>query len=234
MPVTPKFLAARQEEQRNRLIAHLPQPPALDFPVRRPPGRWARLLSWLRCPTSKVRVPICHLTERHRLELTFAQNAFFTDLAPTLGDVQLFLWRLSPLFMRPDGTFPNAPQGSIRNSRIAIRNSARLRRHLARYIPHIDLHCAETVIQSYLATTAQDFQGGEDTPAGSRVRSRLLPDTNYFDDLTDYVMATWHMTRAEVLDTPRALLFQLHRNQILREPEGHLKVFAPSDRFLAS
>jgi len=228
MPVTPQFIAARQQEHRNRLIAHLPQPPALLFPIRRPTAFWPRLWSFLRCPQSHIRVNIVHLTERHRLELTFVQNAFFTGQNALLGDVQLFLWRLHPFFSRPDGTRPNQV-----HSVHLQRDSHRARRRIARLIPLIDLHAAEIIIHSYLATTAQDFQSSDDTPTGSRVRSRLLPETCYFDDLCDYLMQTWHMTRAEVLDTPRALLFQLHRNRLLREPDGHLNVFAPSDRLLA-
>lgn len=230
--ITPAFLAAREAEQRNRLLAYLPYPAALRLPYLRPARGWRRLWSYLRHPASHVVCPIVHLTERHRLELTLVGNAFFAGLDPLLGDVQYFLWRLHPAFCRPDGSCPNRPRfdHGPQDRRLAHR----VRRHLARRIPHVDLFAAERIIRDYIASTAQDRQTAVNTSNRSGYRSPLLPDPNSWDDLCDYAMATWHMTRDEVLDTPRALLFQLHRNRLLCTPGGEIEVFSPSDRLLSA
>lgn len=231
--ISPAFFAAREAEHRNRLLAHLPYPPILCLPILRPARGWRRFWSFLCHPAPHVLCPIVHLTERHRLELTFAGNAFFTGQNPLLGDVQLFLWRLHPAFFRPDGSCPNHQRHDPRGP-LDLSHGRRARRQLARRIPHVDLFAAERIIQAYIATTGQDQQTSIPESNHTGYRSPLLPDPNYWDDLLDYAMETWGMTRDEVLDTPRALIFQLHRNRLLHSPDGHLDVFSPSDRLLSA
>ena len=226
--ISPAFFAARETEQRQRLLAYLPFPAPLRLPVLRPARGWRRLWSWVRHPAPQIVCPIVHLTERHRLELTVAGNAFFTGQDPLLGDVQIFLWRLHPAFFRPDGSHPNQPHQTLPG------DGRKARQALARHIPRVDLFAAERIIRAYIAQTAQDRQTSTNTSNRSGYRSPLLPDPNSWDDLCDYAMATWHMSRDEALDTPRALLFQLHRNRLLCTPEGELEVFAPSDRLLSA
>jgi hypothetical protein len=117
MSPTPEFQAARRAEQRRRLLTHLGLAEPITLPLLHRPGLVAR-------------ISLVPLTERHRLELHLAGNAFFTGRAPLLGDVIQFLWRLSPHFRRPDGTYPNQP---ARGGWLARLRSALERRALAHH-----------------------------------------------------------------------------------------------------
>lgn len=214
MPVTPAFLAARRTEQRRRLLAHLRLSPALRIPFRS--GR----VSFL--------VPQCALTERHRLELIAAANAFFTGRQPLLGDIFQFLWRSHPHFLRPGGTLPNSPG---RSGWWAQFRALYERRALLAHVRRCDLFAAAAAIRARLAEVEQDAPG-EAGETGHR--SAAAPDHNYFDSLVDVLGRTYHYTPEEILDLPRALVHQLSRAQLLTTPDGEISVFAPSDALLSS
>ncbi len=234
MPVNPHFLAARAREQSNRIIAHLPRPEALLLPLHPAPaaGFIRRMCSAFRRPVAALSWPIVHFTNRHRLELGYAGNAFLDSTAPLLGDVQAWLWRLHPLFLRPSGELPNRRQpggpmvfASARECRAALR----IRRQLIALAPRMDLFAAEHVIRSYAATVSQDAQ----RDITREHVGRAAPEPNYYDDLLAYAEDRWRMSRDEALDTPTARLFQRLRNELLNSPNGILKVSAPSDALLA-
>lgn len=227
MPVTPQFLAARAAEHQQRLITYLPRPPALRLPIHRPRG-WRRLLRKLRYPWPSLVCPVVHLTERHCLELRVTANALLTDRAPLLGDVQKFLWRLHPWFFRPDGTFPNLAAGAPRPS---YRQARRALRRLVRLVPLVDLFAAEIELNRFIAATQQDLQPPADAQP---VRSRIRPEPCYYDSLAEGALRAWNLTPAQVLDLPRALVFQLQRNALLRDPSEADLVTAPSDALLSA
>jgi len=214
MPVNPAFLAARRTEQRRRLLAHLRIAPALRIPFRS--GRVFFL------------VPQCALTERHRLELIAAANAFFTGRQPLLGDVYQFLWRCHPHFLRPDGTLPNSPG---RSGWWAQFRALYERRALLAHVRRCDLFAAAAAIRARLAEVEQDAPGDAHETGH---RSAAAPDHNYFDSLIDVLGRTHHYTPDEILDLPRALVHQLTRAQLLATSEGEISVFAPSDALLSS
>ena len=232
MPINDKFLAARAAERGRRLITYLPHPPALRLPLAWPDGFWGRLGRLLR--GSHLLTVLAHYTERQRIELFFACNAFLTGLPPTHGDVQYFLWRLHPDFIRPDGELPNRrhPGQPPRYATPAeVKRSLRILRSIERLVPLVDLAPATGTIRGFLAGSEQDRQGATDATV---TVSRVAPEPNPWDDLCEYFGRDYGLTRDEVLDSPRAWLFQLHRSHVLRtDPEGDLKIFAPSDDFLA-
>lgn len=215
MPITPAFLAARHAEQRRRLLAHLRLAPALVIPFR--------------CGRVKFLVPQRPLTERHRLELITAANAFFTGRAPLLGDVFQFLWRCHPSFLRPDGTLPGRPRAGW-----AARLRSRFeRRALLAHVRRCHLFAAAEAITARLAEVEQDAPSQDFATVG-QTRSAAAPDWNYFDGLVDVLARTYHLTPDEILDLPRALVHQLARNTTLGSPDGELAVFAPSDALLSA
>ena len=217
MPINQNFLAARATEQRRRLLVHLGFCPPLAIPFRA--GR-VRFL-----------VPQVHLTERHRLELITARNAFFTGLQPLLGDVFMLLWRLHPQFLRPDGTQPNQPPHRCTAHWLARLHASLARRLLLRQVRRCDLFGAADALRARLAEAEQDA-GAPATGPGHR--SAAAPDWNYFDGLVDVLGRTYHYTPDQILDLPRALVHQLARNATLSGPEGECAVFAPSDSLLSA
>jgi hypothetical protein len=239
MPVNAAFLQARAAEQANRLVAHLPHPPALRLPLR-VTGFWRRAWLLLRYRGRVVRlpsgvlalvVPIVHFTNRHRLELGWASNALLTSRAPLLGDIQRFLWRLHPWFIRPDGELPNQrrPGGvPVFAGLLARRRSARELRGIIRLGRLVDLPSAELVLRRHLCAVEQDRQAGGESRLG-----RVAPEPNFFDNLIGHCARAWGMGRDEALDTPATRLYQRARDELLCSPGGHMEVFAPSDELLA-
>jgi len=232
MPINDKFRAARAAERGRRLITYLPHPPALWLPLAWPAGFWGRLFRLFR--GSHLLVTVSHFTERQRIELFFARNAFLTGLPPTHGDVQYFLWRLHPDFIRPDGELPNRrhPGQPPRYATSAeTKRSFRMRRRISRLGPQVDLGAAVRIISGFLAAAEQDRQGATDA---TEAASLVAPEHFAWDDLCEHFCRDYGLTRDEVLDYPRAWLFQLHRSHVLRtDPEGELKIFAPSDELLS-
>ena len=216
MPINPAFLAARRTEQLRRLLAHqrLAEPITIAFRSRR----------------VAFSIPQCALTERHRVELVFARNSFFTGLQPLLGDVFQFLWRCHPLFFRPDGTFPNH-RGPV--SWWLRFRACYTRRTLLAHVRRCDLVSAAGAIRARLAEVEQDALGAP-LEENAQARSPLAPDFNYFDSLVDSLGVRYGYTPDEILDLPRALVHQLARNHALSSEDGELLVFAPSDQLLSS
>jgi hypothetical protein len=173
------------------------------------------------------------LTERHRLELHLAGNAFFTGRAPLLGDVIQFLWRLSPHFRRPDGTYPNQP---ARGGWLARLRSALERRALAQAVRRCDLFAADQAIAEWLNATGQDEPGApcaeDSTP--QKPRSPLAPQHCFADELVETFAARYQLPPAAVLDLPVALVNQLLRARLIHTEDGELALFAPSDSLLSS
>ena len=218
MSPTPEFQSARRAEQRRRLLTHLGLAEPINLPQLHRPGLVAR-------------IALVPLTERHRLELHLAGNAFFTGRAPLLGDVVQFLWRLSPHFRRPDGSFPNSPH---RSGWLAGLRSRLERRVLAGAVRKCDLFAAERVICAWIESAAQDEPGtpcAEDSPTPGR-RSTISPQHCYADELVESFASRYQLTPAAVLDLPIALVNQLLRARLIHTEDGDLALFAPSDSLL--
>jgi hypothetical protein len=220
MSPTPEFKAARRAEQRRRLLTHLGLAEPITLPLLHRPGLVAR-------------ISLVPLTERHRLELHLAGNAFFTGRAPLLGDVIQFLWRLSPHFRRPDGTYPNQP---ARGGWLARLRSALERRALAQAVRRCDLFAADRAITTWLMAAGQDEPGApcaEDSATPAR-RSHLAPQHCFADELVEAFAARYQLAPATVLDLPVALVNQLLRARLIHTEDGELALFAPSDSLLSS
>ena len=225
MPINDKFLAAREQEMRNRYMAHL----KLAHPIE------LRMLPDGDRATTRM-IP---LTERHRVEMRFIRNAFFTGTAPLLGDVFLFLWRLNPDFCRPTPARAWAVRELVRKSfhfqrlwfALGTWRSAAAHRRLTRLVRRCDLFAAEEAIYAWLGIAEQDAPG---VPTDEPLRaSRIKPQSCYPDHLVEYCTHKYNMSPTAILDAPCALLYQLYRAHILSLPDGELEVFAPSDRLLS-
>ena len=216
--MNPDFHAARVAEQRRRLLTHAGLAEPLTLPLRSRPGCTAR-------------VALVPLTERHRLELSLAGNAFFCARAPLLGDVLQFLWRLNPAFRRPAGTCPNLPPTDAGRSPLRTRLRAWLARAaLARAVRRVDLFAAELAIRAWLETTAQDTLGDAGPGDGfALARSAAAPAHCFADELVEYFARTYGLAPAAILDLPVMLVHQLLRARALGQEDGDLAVFAPSD-----
>lgn len=227
MPLNEPFLAARAAEHANRLLTHLGLAAPLVLPLRRP-RRFRRAFA----------VPQRLLTERMRLELILAQNAFFTARRPLLGDVFNVLWRLHPEFRRPHplrvGLVRDLGARRFRLLRLwrafGSLRTARAHRWLSRHVAACDLFAAEKLIVDRLALAEQDAPGAPWEPGR---HSAVAPPFCYFDDLAVHLARSYGVPVAAALDLPRALVHQLWRAEQLAQPDGELNVFAPSDRLLA-
>ena len=227
MPVNPQFLAARDREQAHRLMAHLSLAPAVRLVWRR-----TRREFWLRM------VP---LTERARLELALAGSAFFCDQPVLLGDVFVLLWRLSPAFRRPLPGREGAVSGLGRKRFRFLRlwwalgslRAAAAHRYLSAVVARCDLFAAETALLDWLAVAEQDAPG-VDVAAARRTFSAARPQRCYPDMVTEFFAERYHLSRADILDAPVAVLHQIYRASVLTGPDGDMEVFAPSDRLLAT
>jgi hypothetical protein len=208
MPVNAKFLAARAAEQRNRLIAYLPGP----APV--------------------CGVMIRHLTPRAAAELSLAGNAFAASTPPLRADVFQFLWRLHPAFERPRRIAPGATL--LRSVRAYGFRAGLARWRLARYVHRYSLPGAIAEIRAYLSTVYQDAPGDDD-PGTRAARSLVRPPMCWVDNYTlHFLRILPGLTPETMVDVPLARLFQLDREHRLRQPDGELNVFDPSDRLLSA
>lgn len=228
MPVNPRFLAARAAESRQRDLAHL------------------RALCWVPLKRHGViftRSPIVPLTRRHRIELTLANNAFFGPQPHLLGDVFLFLWRLHPHYRAPRfGRESVIAQLDLKRARffrlwfaLGSHRSAALHRRLTRCVRRCDLRAAVASIHAFFDVTYQDAPG-EDTGKnhdGVCRRSAIAPARQASDNRLDWLMSTYRMSHEEALDFPIALEHQLYREREFNEPDGELRIFAPSDLLLS-
>jgi hypothetical protein len=230
MPVNPQFLAARAAEHRNRLLTHVGLAEPLEIPFRFPHSAF-------RLQPSAFRIPQLLLTERMRLELQLAGNAFVTGREPLLGDVFVALWRLHPEFCRPRpgrlAAIRHLDRGGLRFARLWYAygswRAARVHRWLSRCVARCDLFAATELIRERFAIADQDAPGA---PLEATYRSPVAPGFCYYDDLVEYFATTYHLAPAAVLDLPRALIHQLYRTRQLSQPDGELAVFAPSDSLL--
>ncbi|MBC7367563.1 MAG: hypothetical protein H7343_12280 [Undibacterium sp.] len=224
MPVNAKFLAARASEHRRRLLTHM----GLAEPITLP----------LRSGRASARVRVVPLTERHRIELALAGNAFFSGRAPLLGDVFIFLWRLSPDFRKPRPAFAPLVAGLDRKHCKFLRlwlalgsfRAAMAHRALAQAVRHCDLFSAEAALLLWLRHTAQDELGESADGEGKIIaRSPAAPAHCYADGLADVLARSYHLRPADALDLPVAMVNQLMRAAALSQAEGECAVFAPSD-----
>lgn len=219
MPVNEKFLQARAAEQRNRATTHLPLPPPFRVPLR---------------AGDFYRVDQVHYTERLRLEFVLLGNPLLLpgEHAASLDQVLQVLWRLHPLFYRRSTrSFPNLtgqPLATLWLRLESWRESRRLRRVLARSALALTVH----QLRARLRAADQDEPAADGEP-GEAAPSPAAPPVNQWDDLADYYSRLWSVPPGYVLDMPRALLWQLHRNRLLAQPEGELLVIDPSDSLLA-
>jgi hypothetical protein len=238
MPVNPVFLAAREQEQRNRMLTYLPWPVPLRLKTKPPKGFGPNLRRRVGLWPSSVLFPICHFTERHLMELNLISNAFMSGSPAIFGDIQQFLWRLSPWFMRPDGELANrrTPGQQKVFATFGQRFCAlREQRRIARTVPTLHLFAAELAISGYLAMTIQDAPsaGGDDKASKSGARRGMAcPPFNAYDSLTRFCTDDLNLEASAFLDYPRAMIFQLYRARLLSEPDGILLVSDPSDRLL--
>lgn len=224
MPINPQFLAARAKEQSARLLTYLPWPRPIVVTLRSR-GGW---LSWW--PRNPVTSPVVHFTERHHVELTFAQNAFVIGARPLRGDVFQFLWRLHPEFMRPDGTLAN--QGHRRATWCERRRARRVQKALHRAARLCDLDHTAIALRAYLSAVELDANAYIADEKPRKRRGLAVAPHNYFDDYTEYMARTYGLTPEAAMDMPRALSFQWQRQRaLLAEPEF---VSDPSDELLAS
>lgn len=217
MPLNPQFLAARAAEQRQRFLTHLTLPPPFRLPTR----------------SGVAVIQLAHYTERHHLELQLVGNplahAAPCPADPTSARAALFqfLWRQHPLFYRPsDDTFPNrrSAPGWATPLRAWLAYRAVARAVRAALLPLAYAEAARIV-----ATSEQDLPAEPlDAPPAP-----AAPPRHRTDDLVDYVSTQWHIPPRDVLDYPRALLWQLHRNRLLAQPDGAEYVIDPSDALLA-
>lgn len=219
MPVNEKFLQARAAEQRQRATTHLPLPPPFRVPLR---------------AGDFYRVDQVHYTERLRLEFVLLGNPLLLpgEHAASLDQVLQVLWRLHPLFYRRSTrSFPNLagqPLATLWLRFESWRESRRLRRVLARSALALTVH----QLRARLRAADQDEPASDGEP-GEALPSPAAPPVNQWDDLADYYSRLWSVPPGYVLDMPRALLWQLHRNRLLAQPEGELLVIDPSDSLLA-
>jgi hypothetical protein len=185
MRYPPEIQAALDDEQRSRLLAYLP------------------------CAPDLLGCPVVHFTPRIRLELELADNAFLAGREPRAVDVFALLWRLHPLFRRPDGTMPNARRPRSRSPLLRLR-SLRARRRIARKTRLLLLPLAAALIASYLSAVFRDRPAG--TLSEHEPRSLIpKPAPHWLDDLTDYFAARYGWSIDAILDTPQPLLLQLWR-----------------------
>jgi hypothetical protein len=234
MPINKVFLAAREIEQRNRLITYLPWPAPLRIATRPPRGLlgWLIRLAGLR-PASRV-FPIRHLTERHLMELRTVGNAFVVGGGVRPVYIALFLWRLHPLFIRPDGELPNRRTSSERAYATAGQRLAawRARRQIARWVKELLIGDAVRVITDYIEVTQQDApDDGDDVPKKGG-RGAACPPFNTWDGLVTFCAERFHFDPLGVLDLPRSLIFQSYRHHLLQQPDGALMVCDRSDKYL--
>jgi hypothetical protein len=224
MPINPKFLEAREREQRNRVLAHILPQTLLRIPLRHG-GEFA--------------APMQPLTERTRLELSLAGNAFFAGRAPLLGDVFMLLWRHHPEFCRPQ-LDRAAFAADLRTKRLRFLRlwfafgsfaAAVANRHLASLVRRCDLPGATRALHAWLATADQDAE--EAAPDGTH-RSRLAPPPCWPDQLVAYFTAHCHLTPQEALDLPVAVVNQHFRHRALSAPDGEINVIDPSDALLGA
>lgn len=208
MPVNEKFLAARAAEQRNRLIAYLPGPePVCGVLIR-------------------------HLTPRASAELSIAGNAFAVGGVPSLGDVFQFLWRLHPAFARPHRILRGRRVWQLVAAYGLRTGLARAR--LASQVRRLVLADAVREIEAYLAAVNQD-RPPQDVKAKNKPVSRVTPPPCWLDNFALHFSGLIpNLSPDAVIDLPLARLFQLEREHRLRQPEGELDVFDPSDALLSA
>ena len=231
MPINEKFLTARAAERRHRLLTHLGLPQLVELPLR---GGGA------------CRVPQVLSTERILLELRLAGSPFLAGRAPLLGDVFLWLWRHHPEFARPIPERAHLLRGLDRVPRLlrlpllwaayGSLRTARLHRWLSARVAACDLFAAERIVRERWQTAEQDAPAAECAEPGARraAPSPLLPEFCPVDDVVDWLCSRYHLTPAQTLDLPRALVNQLWRNRQLAQPDGELAVIAPSDALLSA
>lgn len=144
-------------------------------------------------------------TPRHRLELELAGNAWLVGGLPAPAHTFQFLWRLHPLFRRPDGSFPN--QRSALGARPSASASAAAREHLAARAIHFPLSVCTLAIRPFLEAALQD------RPARTLSDPPPLyqPAPHWLDDLVDYYAHRYGWHYARIMDTPLALLYQWWR-----------------------
>lgn len=232
------YHTARSAEIRNRLITYLPTPAPVALLLRAPTFRFlrgVRLGLWRAHTGGFVRVPLVHFTLRHRAELSLTENALLTARPPEAADVFQFLWRLHPWFMRPGSILAN--QGHRRATASEARHARRIRARLIRTVAALDIPLAVLVLRAWLSIAWQDEPSADyDLSAGESGHAApdRAPPVNIIDDYCDYFLRSYGLTRADVLDSPQAWLFQLHRNRTLAEPDGADRVIDPSSALLSS
>lgn len=214
-----KYEHARARERVYRMLSHLHVAPLLEIPMLNPRLRW--------------RIQLTPLTERKRLELVLAANAFFNGRAPLLGDVFVFLWRLHPHYTAPRAerraVIDDLPHRRFRLLRLwwafGSLKTALIHRSLTAKVQRCDLFGAATAIREFLADAEQDAPTSE----SEDVQSTCAPQRCHADELCAYFMKYYHMTHAEVMDAPCALLNQIYRSEQLNRPNGEVLVMDRSE-----
>jgi hypothetical protein len=234
--ISPEYHRARAAEIRNRLITYLPAPPPLTLLLRPPRYRFLASLRrglWQARTGGLATLPLCHFTLRHRAELSLVANAVLGTATPREGDIFQFLWRLHPWFMRPENLLAN--QGHRMATPREQRHALATRRRLLRLTPQLDLPAATILLRAWLGTAQQDEPATAFDLSGppSPLSHFHAPAINHLDDLSDYFIRTYGLRRDEVLDSPQAWLYQLHRNKLLAEPDGPERVIDPSTALLS-
>lgn len=137
-----------------------------------------RLVAYLSYGRPVLGRVLAQLTWRHVIELSLAQNAFFTGSRATREDVIELLWRLDPWFLRPTGEMPNLPLGAHRPGRAAV---AFRRFVLQARFRRCDLQSVEFALLEWLTAHWQDQACDADDAAGSKMVSSLAARLNWFD-----------------------------------------------------
>jgi hypothetical protein len=158
--------------------------------------------------------PVVNLTWRHCEELALCQSPFLTKRPADRDDLFLFLWRLDPWFMRPDGTFPNLRPAEPRPGRIRL---AFHRLALARFVARLDLRRAEVVVLEWIATAYQDMPAGPAKQEG-QATSIFYPHLSWFDTICDYYTERGHDPE-RVLDFGVAWSLQMLRARLIAAGE---------------
>ena len=126
----------------------------LSLPVRPPRSFWRRLWWWV--IRFELTVRLVPITDQHRNELDYIDNAFLTDATAGPLDFQYFVWRLHPDFIRPNGEMPNQTRPGERPhfaTWAQRRRAVSARYVIGRLIPHVEPKESEIILRRWLAAS---------------------------------------------------------------------------------
>jgi len=152
-----------------------------------------RELAYLHIAAPLLGCQVVTLTWRHVVELTLAENAFFTGGEPSRADVYQLLWRLNPCFRRPDGSMSNLDrsaraEGAARPTWLTCFFQQWRVNKLARSCkPHL----AEPIIRDRLNAAFQDVPSTSDK-SGDDYVSSLRAAITWFDYVTSEFALAGH------------------------------------------